>query len=228
MRGVKLSNKELKHWLSKRRESKVLKKIREHLILVNSCITKSRDFYAFWADKDEEAAQNMYDLIHQEEKTADMVEADILDMLSEGRMPEYVRTDLINFIRLADKSVGRIKQGTSNLLLLINQEFPESIVKILNSNFDLLVDEVQGFTKVFDSMFSIEHEELLEEIEKVSQIETTIDENYKQLKYEIAFSTGNVPAGALIILDHAIRDIELSSDLIEDCAEMVRSLVLLK
>ncbi|MHA1202851.1 MAG: DUF47 family protein [Candidatus Heimdallarchaeaceae archaeon] len=223
-----MSNKELKHWLSKRRESKVMKRIRDHLILVNSCITKAKDFYDFWENKDEEAAQNMYDLIHQEEKTADIVEADILDMLSEGRMPEYVRTDLINFIKLADKSAGRIKQGVSNLALLINQEFPESIIKILKSNFELLVDEFQGFAKVFDSMFTIEHEELVKAIEKVSQIETAIDENYKKLKYEIAFSTGDVPAGALIILDHAIRDIEKSSDLIEDCAEMVRSLVLLQ
>ncbi|MCK4972449.1 MAG: DUF47 family protein [Candidatus Heimdallarchaeota archaeon] len=223
-----MSNRELKHWLSKRRESRVLKRIREHLILVNSCITKARDFYTFWEEKDEEAAKNMYDLIHQEEKTADIVEADILDMLSEGRMPVYVRADLVNFIRLADKSAGRIKQGTSNLLLLIKQEFPESIVKILKSNFELLVDEVQGFTKVFDSMFSIEHEELVKEIEKVSEIETAIDKNYKQLKYELAYSTKDVPAGALIVLDHAIRDIELSSDLIEDCAEMVRSLVLLQ
>ena len=135
---------------------------------------------------------------------------------------------LINFIKLADKSAGRIKQGVNNLLLLINQEFPESIMKILKSNFELLVDEFQGFAKVFDSMFSIEHEELVKEIEKVSQIETDIDNNYKKLKYEIAFSTGDVPAGALIILDHAIRDIEKSSDLIEDCAEMVRSLVLLQ
>ncbi len=223
-----MSNKELKHWLSKRRESRVLKRIREHLILVNSCITKARDFFTFWENKDEEGAQNMFDLIHQEEKTADIVEADILDMLSEGRMPVYVRADLVNFIRLADKSAGRIKQGTSNLLLLIKQEFPESIVKILKSNFELLVDEVQGFTKVFDSMFSIEHEELVKEIEKVSEIETAIDKNYKQLKYELAYSTEDVPAGALIVLDHAIRDIELSSDLIEDCAEMVRSLVLLQ
>ncbi len=228
MRGVKLSNKELKHWLSKRRESRVLKRIREHLILVNSCITKARDFYTFWEEKDEEAAKNMYDLIHQEEKTADIVEADILDMLSAGRMPEYVRTDLINFIKLADKSAGRIKQGANNLLLIINQEFPKSILQILKSNFELLVAEFQVFTKVFDSMFSIEHEELVKEIEKVSQIETDIDENYKQLKYEIAFSTGEVPAGALIILDHAIRDIEKSSDLIEDCAEMVRSMVLIQ
>jgi len=228
MRGVKLSNKELKYWLSKRRESRVLKRIREHLILVNSCITKARNFYTFWEEKDEEAAKNMYDLIHQEEKTADIVEADILDMLSAGRMPEYVRTDLINFIKLADKSAGRIKQGVNNLLLLINQEFPNSILRILKSNFELLVAEFQVFSKVFDSMFSIKHEELVKEIEKVSQIETDIDENYKKLKYEIAFSTGDVPAGALIILDHAIRDIEKSSDLIEDCAEMVRSLVLIQ
>lgn len=107
-------------------------------------------------------------------------------------------------------------------------DFPEWFAERNPGRSVRLQFEVQGFTKVFDSMFSIEHEELLEEIEKVSQIETDIDENYKQLKYEIAFSTGDVPAGALIILDHAIRDIELSSDLIEDCAEMVRSLVLLK
>jgi uncharacterized protein Yka (UPF0111/DUF47 family) len=77
-------------------------------------------------------------------------------------------------------------------------------------------------------MFSIEHDELVKEIEKVSEIENAIDKNYRQLKYELAYSTKNVPAGALIVLDHAIRDIELSSDLIEDCAEMVRSLVLLQ
>ena len=222
-----MNSKELKQWLSRRRSSRVLDRIRDHLIYVNSCFVKSKDFYAFWDKKDEPAAKNMYELIHQEEKTADSVEAEIVDMLTEGETPDYVRTDLMTFVRTADKAAGSIKRGVKNLLLLINREFPEGIHKLIGSIFELLVDEMEGFIKVFDSMFKVEHAELLKAISEVDKIESSIDLKYGDLKYEIAFSTEGVPAGSLIILDHAIKDLEEASDLIEDCADMIRSIALL-
>jgi uncharacterized protein Yka (UPF0111/DUF47 family) len=194
---------------------------------VNSCITKSKDFYKFWTEKDEAAAKNMYKIIHQEEKTADKVEAEIIDMLSEGKTPEYVRADLLNFIRTADKAAGSVKRSANNLLLLIKHEFPKGINKILDAIFELLVEEIEAFIKVFDDMFKLEHPQLIKDIAKVDSIESKIDDKYRELKYQIANKTEGVPAGALIILDHAIKDLEETSDLIEDCAEMLRSLVLL-
>jgi len=222
-----LSTKELRQWLSRRRQSRILKKIREHLVYVNSCIIKSKDFYKFWEGKDEKAAENMFEIIYQEERTADSIEIEIIDMLSEGKTPDHVRADLLNFIRTADKAAGSVKRGSNNLLLLIKHEFPEGIIKVLSSVFDLLVEEMDAFIHVFDAMFKVEHEDLKEYISKVDSIESKIDLQYRELKYEIAYNTEKVPAGALIILDHAIKDLEESSDLIEDCAEMLRSIVLL-
>ncbi|MHA1397526.1 MAG: DUF47 domain-containing protein [Candidatus Heimdallarchaeaceae archaeon] len=222
-----MSTKELKQWLSRRRESRILDRIREHLVHVYGCITKSKDFYKLWLEKDEDAAENLYKLIHQEEKTADSIEAEIVDMLSKGETPEYVRTDLISFIRLADKAAGSAKRGVNNLLLLIKHDFPKSVTNHIEDIFDLLTEEITAFLKVYDAMFKVEHTELIENISKVDSLESSIDELYRKLKYEIAYSTESVPAGALIILDHAIKDLEESSDLIEDCAEMIRSIVLL-
>ncbi|OLS31030.1 MAG: hypothetical protein HeimAB125_17340 [Candidatus Heimdallarchaeota archaeon AB_125] len=222
-----MNTKELKQWLSRRRSSKVLDRIRDHLIYVNSCITKSRDFYDFWVKKDEDAAKNMYDIIHQEEKTADSIEAEIVTMLTEGETPDYVRSDLMSFVRMADKAAGSAKRGVKNLLLLISREFPEGINRLIESIFDLLIEEMEGFIKVYDAMFKVEHSELIAIIKKVDEIESAIDVKYGELKYEIAFSTESVPAGSLIILDHAIKDLEEASDLIEDCADMIRSIVLL-
>jgi len=222
-----MNTKELRHWLSRRRASRILDRIREHLIIVNSCILKSKDFYQFWIDKDEEAATNLSELIHQEEKTADCIEADIVDMLSEGKTPEYVRADLIAFIKLADKAAGSVKRGVKNLLLLIKHDFPKGIKAILSDIFDLLAQEITALIKVFDAMFKVEHEELKKIISKVDNIESAIDKKYFDLKREIAYTTEKVPAGALIILDHAIKDLEATSDLVEDCAEMIRSIALL-
>ncbi|MHA1304562.1 MAG: DUF47 domain-containing protein [Candidatus Heimdallarchaeaceae archaeon] len=222
-----MKQKELRQWLSRRRESRILKKIREHLVHVNSCISKATDFYTFWVEKDEKAATNMFELIHQEEKTADKIEADIVQMLSEGETPEYVRADLLNFIRLADKAAGGIKRGTDNLLLIIKHDYPESILKIIEEIFQKITEESESFLAAFDNMFKVEHGELKSKILKVDKLESDIDVLYKKMKYEIAYSSENVPAGALIILDHAIRDIEEVSDLIEDCADMIRSIALL-
>lgn len=222
-----MNTNELKQWLSRRRSSRVLDRIRDHLIHVNSCITKSKDFYVFWKEKDETAAKNMFEIIYQEERTADVVEAEIVSMLTEGETPDYIRSDLMSFVRMADKAAGSAKRGVKNLLLLINREFPEGINKLIGSIFDLLVEEMEWFIKVFDSMFKVERSELIEIITKVDKIESAIDIKYGELKYEIAFSTESVPAGSLIILDHAIKDLEEASDLIEDCADMIRSIVLL-
>jgi len=222
-----MSTRELKQWLSKRRESRILKRIRDHLIYVDSCIVKGKDFYKFWVAKDEEASTNMYEIIHQEEKTADKVEAEIIEMLSEGQTPEYVRADLMSFIRLADRAAGNAKRGVKNLLVLIKHDFPKGINDLIGQIFDKLAEEINAFIKVFDSMFKVELDELKEMISKVDNLESKIDELYAKVKYEIAYNSEDVPAGALIILDHAIKDLEDVSDLVEDCSDMVRSIVLL-
>ena len=90
-----------------------------------------------------------------------------------------------------------------------------------------LAEQIDAFIKVFDSMFKVEHPKLLELISRVDNYESEIDKLYADLKYEIAYNSGDVPAGALIILDHAIKDLEDVSDLVEDCADLVRSIVLL-
>ena len=76
-------------------------------------------------------------------------------------------------------------------------------------------------------MFKLSKEELKDKITEVDLMESEIDKLYKRMKYEIAYSTESVPAGALIILDHAIRDIEEVSDLLEDCADLIRSIAVL-
>ena len=148
-------------------------------------------------------------------------------MLSEGNTPEYVRTDLMNFIKIADKAAGNAKRGVKNLLLIINHDFPSGIKDIIDKMFDLLAEEIDAFIKVFDAMLKVEHQELLKIISKVDQIESLMDDLYADIKLEISYNTAQVPAGALIILDHAIKDLEDVSDLVEDCADMIRSIVLL-
>ncbi|MHA2357302.1 MAG: DUF47 family protein, partial [Candidatus Heimdallarchaeaceae archaeon] len=137
---------------------------------------KSKDFFQLWKDKDEEAAKNISEIIHQEEKTADCIEAEIVDMLSSGETPEYVRSDLITFIKLADRAAGSVKRGVKNLLLLIKHEFPKGINKILEDFFELLAEEIVALIKVFDAMFKVEHTELIEIISKVDNIESALDE----------------------------------------------------
>ena len=222
-----MNQKELKSWLSRRRESRILDRIREHLVHVNNTILKAMDFFQFWLKKDESAASHIFDLIHQEEKTADAIEAEIVQMLSEGETPEYVRTDLLNFIRLADKAAGGIKRGCDNLLLIIKHTYPETINKVIKEIFDKLTKESVSFFEAFDNMFKLSKEELKDKITEVDLMESEIDKLYKRMKYEIAYSTESVPAGALIILDHAIRDIEEVSDLLEDCADLIRSIAVL-
>ncbi len=222
-----MNQKELKSWLSRRRESRVLKRIREHLIHVNSCIDKAQDFFDFWVKKDEKSAERMFEIIHQEEKTADSIEAEIVQLLSEGETPDYVRTDLLNFIRMADKSAGGVKRGTDNLLLIIKHDYSESILNIIREIFNKVAAEADQFFAAFDQMFKLSEEELKNKVNSVADLESEIDQLYKKMKYEISYNTENMPAGALIILDHAIRDIEESSDLLEDCADLIKSIVIL-
>lgn len=46
-----MNQKELKSWLSRRRESRILDRIREHLVHVNNTILKAMDFFQFWLKK---------------------------------------------------------------------------------------------------------------------------------------------------------------------------------
>lgn len=222
-----MSIKQLKDWLSKRRESRIIKRIREHLQKVYSCIEKSGDFMEFWMQQDTDAANEVYSIIHAEEKTADGILGSITEMLSEGETPEYVRADLLNFVRMADKAAGGVKRGTENLSLLIESDIPKEIIKIMETILKKLTEQTKAFVELYDNMFKIERAELIAQIRHVDEIESEIDKMYKELKKAIIYKTSNVNAGAIIVLDHAIRAFEEASDLIEDCADLIGSITML-
>lgn len=222
-----MSIRQLKDWLSKRRESRIIKRIREHLQKIYNCIEKGVDFFDFWLQQDKQAAEEIYAIIHAEEKTADEILQSIIDMLTEGETPDHVRADLLNFVRTADKAAGGVKRGTDNLLLLIDCNFPEEITTIISSILRKLAEQTKVFVELYDKMFKLEREKILEQIKRVDDLESEIDNHYKELKNTIIHKTENVKPGALIVLDHVIKDFEEASDLIEDCADLIRSITLL-
>ncbi len=222
-----MSTRNLREWLKKRRESRILERIREHIVHIVHIINNAEIFFDFWLEVDKEAAQNSFNLIKEEEDIADEIEAEIIDQLSSGETPKYIRNDLLSFIKLADTAAGSIKRGTDNLLLLIDQDFHIDIKAKMKKIFSLLSEQAQAFIESFDLVLNAELEKIRKKIKLVDKIESDIDGIYKQLKYDMINKTENNSAGALIILDHAIKDIEGSSDLIEDCADLIRAIALL-
>lgn len=163
-------------------------------------------------------------IIQTEERSADDIEAKINQEIAKSNLPSKISEDLMLFVRTLDRAAGASKRAVINLELISEYNLPEKYAKEVEKASEI-IKEI--FVEVNKALHSIEDiEKLKEKCRKVDELETEIDTLYTDLKsgyfeVEKVFNS----SAALIILDHAFRDLEAAADFGEDAAELLLTLV---
>ena len=163
-------------------------------------------------------------VIRTEERSADEVEAKINREVAKSSLPSKLAEELLLFVRALDRAAGAAKRTVINLELISEYPMPKKYSNLINEATSILKEIFEIMEKTLhrldDSTF------VTKQCRKVGNRETKIDEIYVKLKkgyFEIEKTFNS--AAAMIILDHAFRDIEAVADFSEDATEVLTTLV---
>jgi uncharacterized protein Yka (UPF0111/DUF47 family) len=178
-----------------------------------------------WSQGKEEAAKINKEIIHQEEKSADNLEAELIKEVAKSELPDTkLKEELITFVRMLDSAAGSAKRSATNMLLLLNYPLP--------TQYSALIDEASKiiatiFEDIEQAVLNLDDVELvIKKSRKIDKLEHTVDGIYSDLKQgyftiEESFQS----SAALIILDHVCRDLEGCADKGEDAIDILAEIV---
>ncbi len=178
-----------------------------------------------WLKRQAGPAQTTVAMIESEEKSADNIAEKIFEELALSEIPPKLKDEIMGFVELLDKSAGAAKRSAKNMSLLIDYSLPQKYGEMILESCGIISQIFDEMVKTLKSLNNVEFVRNQDRL--ISDLENKMDKIYLDLKkgyFEIekAFQS----AAALIILDHVVRDLEASTDLAEDAADLLLNIVL--
>ncbi len=217
----------LADYLTSRKLKKVMRLMQEHS---GRCKAVAHTFGkisdAWYSGKIQEAKTNKAK-IHAEEKSADNIELELIHEVAKSELPDTkMKEELINFVRLLDAAAGSAKRSATNMVLLLDYPLPKKYSTMLKEGTDVIASIFNEMDTAVKSIPNGDAEKIISISRAIDKYEDKMDNLYAEFKigyFEIekAFNS----TAAMIILDHAIRDIEECADRAEDAIELLAELI---
>ncbi len=214
----------LKSLLEERKYSIIFDLMLEH---AGRCKAVGKSFYEasiMLASGNKTDLKSRVKIIKTEERSADEVEAKLNLEVAKSNIPSKLAEELVLFVRTLDRAAGASKRAVTNLELISDYKLPTAYTSKIEKSAEIIKKLFEEMEKGIKNINDID--KVKKHCQVVNDYESEIDRNYTDLKqgyFEIerAFNS----SAALIILDHAFRDLEAAADFGEDAADRLLALV---
>jgi predicted phosphate transport protein (TIGR00153 family) len=211
-------------WFGKRRESLVIKGLRDHVIAVGDATAELNKAVTALCNSDKEKAMDALTRMLLSEKEADNIEERISVELSKGDMEPKERELLMRLVRRMDFIADWSKESGMNLQLIL--EAKGKVPVNLWTHYHEMTIELERTTKELRA--SIEQLGVNEELadkhsREVERLEHVLDELYFVTKKEILFS--DIDPRAVFLLRDMLHGIENAADSCKDVADIIHILL---
>jgi uncharacterized protein Yka (UPF0111/DUF47 family) len=200
-----------------------------HLRLVKTVSEKMEQAILAWVKRDLAGLKRNAAIMVKEERSADLLEQEIIKELSASELPSKVREINLQFVRTNDKAAGLAKRGIKNIVLLYEYKLPPEVNKKLIKLCKYTTQTIETLIAASEIIGLASTDEVLELTREVSDLEGEVDELYSQIKqsyFEVEKSFQS--AAGLILFDHAMRNFETITDMIEDSSDLLSTLLVVK
>lgn len=215
----------LLEWFGKRRESVVMRGIRDHAQKVADTTTELDRVLNALCKGDKERALDAVKRVIFSEKEADNLEAMITEELSKGDMESKEREDLMHLIRRMDYVADWTKEAGMNVQLVI--EANVSVPITLWNKYAAMTIELDKAAKelkmCIDSL-GVDEEAAMKYERGVEVQEHILDEMYFSTKKEIFFA--DIDPKAIYLMRDILHGIENAADKCKDAADIIHILII--
>ncbi|MHA1910789.1 MAG: DUF47 family protein [Candidatus Kariarchaeaceae archaeon] len=221
--------KRISDYFLKRKQAHAHSKAIAHLKLVKTVSEKMEQAISAWIKRDLAGLKRNAEIMIKEERSADLLEQEIIKELSASELPSKVREINLQFVRTNDKAAGLAKRGVKNIVFLYKFILPSKVNDMLLELCKFTTQTIDTLIKASEIIGIASTEEVLKLTKEVSDLEGEVDELYSQIKqsyFEVEESFDST--AGLILFDHALRNFETITDMIEDSSDLLSTLLVAK
>ena len=208
----------------KREEKKVMALIEEHLIKVGESLQSMLSAMEDYLQGRIHAAESRASKANRTESEADGIRREIADRLHQGAFLPIFREDVMQLVGMVDRMASQAEY-CCNFIMIQHPEVPDALIddflKLARDSVAILSPLQKGVTNLSED-FSITRAKVTE----VHTAESDVDELEQELSRRI-FST-DLTLARKMHLQHLIDVIAKITDMAEDAAEVLESLIVKK
>lgn len=215
---------ELLKWFEKRRETKALTMMQQHLAMTVSIVEDLERAIKAWVNNDEKELKVCADRISKAEKEADSLRREVMNELARGELPAADREDLMHLVKRVDMVADWSQESTRIIKALPINEVPDTLR-------EACVEMVEGVKEcVFALRKSISRiaekpEEALKAADEVERQEEKVDDFHEKARALLAKETIK-NAGVAVLISQLLEGFEMVADWCENTCDQVRVIVI--
>jgi len=215
-------------WLGRQAEKEVIGACEAHLEKIFVIVDKFQEFTNNYCNNDVEEAQYKAKEIVTLEREADTIKEGIIDNLMKSTLHPMDQDEIIRLVLTSDDIAAQLKSATRKLLYTHPKEIPVNIKQGLKDLVNTLVDESGALKETIDALVK-NRDGVKDKAEKTERLEETIDDLRVDLLAQI-LKWGDISehVSDWIMMKEAVENIEMASDKIEDTADVLRAIAILR
>ncbi|MGQ9506662.1 MAG: DUF47 domain-containing protein [Candidatus Bathycorpusculaceae bacterium] len=217
---------ELIKWFEKRRETKALATVQQHLALTTGIVEDLEKAIMAAIKDDEKEMQKCIGRVTNSEREADKLRRKVMDEISKGELPPNDRVDLIDLVKRVDMVADWSRESTRVLAAIPMMHVPNSIKKQFIEMVKGAKECTVSLQKCVNKMMT-KPEEALQAADAVEREEEKVDDIHEEAR--TLLGKEEIPrAGIAVLISQLFEAIEMIADACEDACDQVRIIMVRK
>ncbi len=217
---------ELIKWFERRRETKALTTIQQHLALTTSIVEDLEKAVTAAIKNDKKEMRACVERITSNEREADALRRKVMDEVSRGELPPTAREDIMHLVKRVDMVADWSRESTRVLNALSIEHVPASI-KDENAEMTKGVKECAVLLQKCVNKIMTKPEEAMQAADAVEREEEKVDDLHERARVLLGKET--IPkAGIAVLVGQLFEALEMIADSCEDACDQVRVIIIRK
>lgn len=211
---------ELIKWFEKRRETRALATIQQHLALTTSIVEDLKKAVAAAVNNNMEEMRTCVERIANNEEEADELRRKVMDEVSRGELPPTAREDIMHLVKRVDMVADWSRESTRVLSVLPMEYVPKSIKGGILEMAKGVKECAILLQKCVNKMMT-KPEEALQAADAVEREEEKVDDLHEKARMLLG-KENLAKAGVAVLIGQLFEALEMIADSCEDACDQVR------
>jgi predicted phosphate transport protein (TIGR00153 family) len=217
---------ELIKWFEKRRETKALTMIQQHLAITTSIVEDLEKAVKAAVNGDIKELRVCVERIVSGEREADSLRRKVMDEVSRGELPPTAREDIMHLVKRVDMVADWSRESTRVLMATPMEHVPASIKKELVEMVKGVKECAIMLQKCINKIMT-KPEEALQAADAVEREEEKVDDLHEEARTLLG-KENLQRAGVAVLVGQLFEAMEMIADACEDACDQVRVIMVRK
>jgi len=215
-------------WLGQRSEKEAISACEKHLEKIFAIVNKFKLFIDAYLKGDLEKAKALSIEIISLEREADKVKEDIINDLMKSSLHPMDQDEIIRLVMTSDDIAAHVKSATRKIQYTHSKDIPDEVKFRIQELVGVLLEEAVSLMDTIQSLLKRDGG-VVSKAEKTERLEEKIDDLRVDLIAKILIWGDSAEhVSDWLMIKEVVENIESASDRMEDTADLIRTIAVLR